>query len=270
MTTTKSRINRIKTVLECLLEKQFDDKEENTCVDFVLRLHLHENIIGIPKFITQLQLKHPTIFHVITEGKDYGPITKVIPLILDDTISKDFKKDWVITVDDDIQYNSAFIEDIHAYVNGIDISKHRPCFSLSCLNWNIQLNTFSVCEYDNHQTDVSERNHMVLEGYMGNVFPLDVFYSSGCDFMTYIQNTTLAHLCCFESDDVVLSYFCILKKWPIHQANYQHMNKALFWKKRERFLTRHAMKTPLHTSNKNFSKYIMACNMIKLEYPLIF
>ena len=56
-------------------------------------------------------------WQVIKAGKDYGPLTKVIPSLLDEVLI--VNTDLIVTIDDDIRYYPSFIEDVCEYTKNL-------------------------------------------------------------------------------------------------------------------------------------------------------
>ena len=99
-TTIPTRIGNISKVLDSISNQMLQpDKIIINIPKYCIRLKKFYNFKKIEKIIENSKLKDKVI---INKTRDYGPITKIYPIIKLDFIKND---DMIIIIDDDIDYD---------------------------------------------------------------------------------------------------------------------------------------------------------------------
>ena len=111
-----------------------------------IRLDIEYNINELKQIIDSLPLKDKVI---INETKDYGPITKIFPLI-NMNLSED---DIIIIIDDDIYYNKNLFEMLYKdFIN----EKKEKAICVSGLLYPMKLNSQYMCIRPGYQCQLME------------------------------------------------------------------------------------------------------------------
>lgn len=267
MTTTKIRLPKIKPVLVRILKEQ-------TLVDpgdYKLILFLSSNLKKhVPDWLNEISDSYDN-FQIEYCEKDYGPITKIFPFVLN--IERLYASEyikycvengtfWVTTIDDDIMYDTKFVKSV---MNIVTSSKNRPnpynvksAYAFSCVKWDPDTNRFTPSVKYTHldsYTEQGAKSKLIVEGYMGAIYNLSCFYPFQ-DFVEYVNTTAGRNKDCFRSDDFVISYFLNHKNTFIEQVSSSDWNKTKFWNNRKRTLTDYGQsQDALHSDNRCFDRY---------------
>ena len=275
MTTTKFRLSKIKPVLIRIIKEQL---EVEIC-SFIMFLFLPMNLKDkIPEWLEEFE-KANNNFNIKYCEKDYGPITKLFPFILnlDTFYDSEYINEcvnngsmWITTIDDDILYDTKFIRNI---INIISLPKKSKipenfvnhALAFSCVKWNPTTNMFyPSIKYTpiNSSKDIGQQ--LILEGYMGVVYNLSCFYPF-TEFINYVNNTSGKNQDCFRSDDFVISYFINMKNNTFIEQVFTHeWNKTKFWNDRRNILTNYSQNhDALHSNNSSFERYKKAADHIQ-------
>lgn len=143
-------------------------------------------------------------------GKDYGPITKLLPTIYK-LNKKNYKNLYIITIDDDIKYPENMIESYCEFL------RRNP---------NIAVCGISGFNFINNKiipvTDHSECH--IIEAYASIAYLSSVFDDK---FDQYL-NEVLSDLNCKYSDDFIISNFLGLKRIPRMNLKLDNFNRQTF------------------------------------------
>ena len=103
-TTTPKRINRCKYTIESILSQSVRVDE--------IRIHIPMNIkYKIPQWLKLLE-KRLSVFKIIRCKKDYGPLTKLLPILYDKKLPINSR---IIYIDDDMIYNKNMVKNLISY-----------------------------------------------------------------------------------------------------------------------------------------------------------
>jgi len=268
MTTTLCRIEHIQPVLLRILKEQLDI----TNYTYTFYLFIPSIISSyIPTWLLHISNIYPH-FHVIYCTKDYGPITKLLPLFLE-VLPKKYNPDeiqsfithnnfWIITIDDDILYDNRFLFSIFTHICALN-QTHKSsntdynAFGFSCIKWFPSSNSFiPSTKYERLYSNDNTNYSLIIEGYMGAIYNLACFYPFD-NFITYVNNTSGANISCLRSDDLVISSFLSTNRHiPIQQIQSRFWHKDFFWNNRKSILMKHGQShDALHNKNDTFSRY---------------
>ena len=201
-TTTPCRINKIKPMLDSILNQQLKPN--------LIILNLPEIFYRtgekyiIPNFLNE----NITINRV---KKDYGPATKIIPTVYYLINNNyDINDTYIIYLDDDIKY-SEYLVFTYDYLLKSNVNPLILCCSgFNFVSSNGKLNLYWKKE---HNDIVS-----VAEGYASVCVPLNVFKNNFDKyFQKYIFNDNYKD--CLLSDDVILSNYYHLNGFEIRIVN---------------------------------------------------
>jgi hypothetical protein len=163
LTTIPERINKIKEVLLSIKNQSVEINK--------LYINIPQNYIippSIYEFIPEIE--------IIRVEEDYGPITKLLPLI--DLI--DIKEDiWVLTIDDDIIYNNNHIYNL---INSIEKYNTNKMIVYGYIGLNITNIKNSYEDKYKFSSINNESEVSILEGYGTILYHRSVFKD---DFKIY-------------------------------------------------------------------------------------
>lgn len=292
LTTTQARINKMRRVITRILNEQVGPMGASArgsckcayrvCLNIPVHLKNH-----VPDWLSTMESSHPNFIIHYCE-KDYGPITKLFPLILnrdqffEPTCSKDSLErgnhTWIVTIDDDILYDVTFVQSVYDVISmaspNLNLTQNVstptfPCaYAFSCVKWNRTKNIFTpTVKYtplkSQHETTTTS---LILEGYMGAIYNLACFYPF-TQFIDYVNKSSGKNRDCFRSDDFVISYFLNKKETTIEQVQTPTWNKTKFWNNRRSVLLDYGKdKNALHANNQFFDRYKKAANFIRTIY----
>jgi hypothetical protein len=203
-TTSPSRINHIKPVIECICNQQ-------TIRPDILILYLPERFARTEEEYTIpaniLALEQSTNFQIRRIDEDKGPITKVIYALMEYNEPDDI----IISIDDDVIYHKQFIEEF------LDAHRARPKAVLSFIGCDPPSRPFIHAEHI--QNGVPDRvfiNVRAIGGYRGILYPRNCIHQS---FFEHLDALNTIHLQTIKKplleDDNYISYYCRLVGIPV-------------------------------------------------------
>lgn len=196
LTCLPTRIDNIEYIFEWLLEQTMKpDKLIIHLPKKCIRLNMEYNIELIQEKINGHPLRDKIYLNIT---KDYGPITKIYPLIHLDFIKDD---DMIIIVDDDNFYNPHLIETLVQTFKG-NGEKHAIC--ISGLVYPIELNSRYLCI-------MSGSNCNLMEAAFGYIIKRSFLKEDLTDWVIDVESPLEINLnhytYSFVSDDYVISRY---------------------------------------------------------------
>ena len=196
LTCLPTRIDNIEYIFEWLLEQTMKpDKLIIHLPKKCIRLNMEYNIELIQEKIKAHPL-HDKVYLNIT--KDYGPITKIYPLIHLDFIKDE---DMLIILDDDNYYNPYLIETLVETFKG-NGEKHAIC--VSGLRYPTELNSKYLCILPGHICNI-------MEGAFGYIIKRSFLKEDLTDWVIDVDSELEINLnhytYSFVSDDYVISRY---------------------------------------------------------------
>lgn len=281
LTTTQFRINKIKPVLTRILDEQVGPTGAPIHLSFRVYLNLPRHLKRhVPDWLPLIEASHRNFIISYCE-KDYGPITKIFPLMLN--IYNSFNsscfenylslsKVWIVTVDDDILYDVNFVQSVYEVILASPASKSSGssyAYAFSCVKWNHINNSFnpSVKYTPLKSQSLPSTTSLILEGYMGAIYNLACFYPF-TQFIDYVNKSAGQNKDCFRSDDFVISYFLNQNRTIIEQVQTPSWNKTKFWNNQHTIILQYGKDSnALHANNHFFDRYKMAASFLERTHP---
>ncbi len=200
LTTSPTRINTIQPTINSLINQTY--KASHIRINIPYKFGRTGEEYVIPEFL----LNNDAI-HIHRCEIDYGPATKLVPTIIEPCSNAD-ENDWVVTVDDDINYQPFLLEEL---AKTILRDGRKNTYGVSaCRIVEYDLNgkkSHSLCAfYDNIAGD-----DIILEAYCAIAYPRKELFSDLEHFKKYVNDTLLVSRECKFSDDVVLSNYSIMR-----------------------------------------------------------
>lgn len=206
-----SRINNIETIFEALsLQTKVPDKIIINYPEKCLRLNMNYDIDNLKNKINNTQLSDKIYLNIT---KDYGPITKIYPIIHLNFIKND---DIIIVIDDDNFYNKYLIEELY---NNFMKNEEKEAICVSGLIYPRTLNSQYYCMNPGFNCELMEAafgyiikrsflkddlNHWVIDEKIEN----------------YIQVKENNFENCFLSDDYLISRYLDVHKIKKRVLNF--------------------------------------------------
>lgn len=192
-----SRINNIPIILNSI--------SEQTLIPDLVVLHVPNKCIRLNQSydtatIYEMIDKSPLREKIIVNScKDYGPITKIYPLVDMPQIMQD---DTIIVIDDDHCYNPYLFE---ALVADFAYHKNQSCVCISGLLYPRQLDSKYMCYHNGMQTELMEAafGYILQRSFLQNDFEKWVLHSVNSVSDIHANKWDNA----FVSDDYVVSRY---------------------------------------------------------------
>ena len=130
---------------------------------------------------------------VLRPDEDFGPITKLLPAVLEE--KEKGRHSLIITIDDDIQYPKNLFEELVKHY------KHKKDV------------------ISNSTPTMTEEDLQIVEGFSGVLYDVDAFDEDFVDFVSKANQ----YKKCFTGDDYVISRYLRskgIKVKPLHKSKY--------------------------------------------------
>jgi hypothetical protein len=200
LTTSPTRINTIEQTINSLINQSY--KATHIRINIPNKFGRTGEEYVIPEFL--LNNEYVKIHRCEI---DYGPATKLVPSVID-ACSDATENDWIVTVDDDINYQPFLLEELSKTILQDGRRNTYGVSACRIVEYNLNgSNSHSLCAfYDNIAGD-----DIILEAYCAIAYPRKELFSDLEHFKTYINETLLVSKECKFSDDVVLSNYSIMR-----------------------------------------------------------
>ncbi len=183
LTTTQLRINKINNVIQSIINQKY--KVNNLYINIPNFDCIQKEVYLIPPSIYKLL---PNI--IIYRCNDYGPLTKLIPILKKTSINDDF---WIITFDDDTFYEEEQTNYIDLYIKNYNYNKNLV---FGFIGFDFDKNYDIVYKSEEKCVDI-------LEGYGSIAYHRSIFKD---DFIDYL-NKLITNNNCKYSDDILISNY---------------------------------------------------------------
>jgi hypothetical protein len=197
LTTSPTRIKELEPTIKSLLSQTLPAAYIR--VNVPLKFGRTGEEYEIPEWLSAM----PGV-RIVRCATDYGPGTKLVPTVLEPC--EDARPDdWIVTVDDDIRYQSFLLEEMAKV-----IATHGRKFTYGvsgCRITDYELDGKRALSLSAFYDNIAG-NDVILEAYCAIAYPRELF---GADFSGYVEKTLLATRECKFSDDVVLSNYSLLQ-----------------------------------------------------------
>jgi glycosyltransferase involved in cell wall biosynthesis len=216
LTTTISRLQKISNVLKSIIEQTNKLDKINLIIPNYSNYNNESYIVS------------PNIYNLthnieLLRSDDYGPITKLLPLIQNIKINEDI---WLMTFDDDLYYDEKIVETIKNNINKFNNNKKNVYgfigFNLS--NFTGELNSRT-------SSNITEDSIVdILEGKGSIIYHRSVFKEDFKDYINILINESTNN--CRYSDDILIANY--LAKYKINriQLYSQEFNKDMNFEKK--------------------------------------
>jgi len=210
-----TRITNISLVLKSIQEQTLQpDKIIIHYPTKCIRLDIEYDITELNKIIETLPIKDKVIIHLT---KDYGPITKIYP-ILDMNLQED---DTIIIIDDDIYYNKYLFEALYLDFNN---ENREKAICISGLLYPEKLNSEYMCIRPGYQCQLMEAafGYIIKKSFIQSDLSNWVIHAETNDD---IKNQNFKNA--FLSDDYVISRYFDTKNITKKVLNFTpYVNKS--------------------------------------------
>ncbi len=204
LTTIPDRINKMKEVILSIINQS---------------VTISKFYIIIPEDIDNIYIIPPSLYElipkveIIRSKNDFGPITKLLPIIDLIDISKDI---WLLTIDDDIIYDNKHIYNLINEVKNHNNNKDKVYGFIGLTIENINNNYKNKYNFSstNCEDEVS-----ILEGYGSIIYHRSVFKN---DFKIYIKSLLKIIECKYSDDILISNYLAIngIKRIQLYTNKY--------------------------------------------------
>jgi hypothetical protein len=239
-----SRIDNIDTIFESLLlQTKTPDIIIINYPEKCLRLNMNYDIDNLKNKINNSQLVNKIYLNIT---KDYGPITKIYPIIHLNFIKDD---DIIIVIDDDNCYNKYLIEELY---NNFILNDQKEAICVSGLLYPRTLNSNYYCVTSGFDCELMEASfgYIIKKSFLKNDLSNWVIDEN---IENYIQIKENNFENCFLSDDYLISRYL-----DIHQIKKRVLNFTPLIHKQICFQNFVNSNDALSSLGFNLNKYVIA------------